>query len=78
MAVAVEEVAVVHEETRSRLRVIAPDDPGRDALEASLADLRLLYKWLTTENTVTSASQLTASRLTIDRARLLLREINGS
>jgi len=74
MAVAVEEVALVMDETQRRLRVIAPDDPGRDALEASLADLRLLYKWLTNETTATSATRLEASRLTIAMARQVLRE----
>jgi hypothetical protein len=74
MAVAVQEVVAVLDETQRRLRVIAPDDPGRDALEASLSDLRLLYKWLTTETTATSATRLRASRQTIDMARQVLRE----
>lgn len=76
MAVAIEEVVAVLAETQQRLRVIAPDDPGRDALEASLSDLRLLHKWLTTETTATSATRLNASQQTIDRARRLLREIH--
>jgi hypothetical protein len=75
MAVAIQEVIDVLDETQRRLRVIAPDDPGREALEASLSDLRLLRKWLTTETTASSATRLTASQQTIDRARQLLREI---
>jgi len=36
MAVAIRDVAAVIDETRRRLRVIAPDDPGRaEGLEAS-------------------------------------------
>lgn len=77
MAVAVGEVVDVVEETQRRLRVIAPDDPGRDALEASLSDLRLLHGWLTTNTTASSATRLSASRLTIDRATQLLREIHA-
>ena len=75
MAVALQEVAAVLGETQRRLRVIAPDDPGRDALEASLSDLRLLHKWLSTESTATSATRLRASHETIERGRGLLREI---
>jgi hypothetical protein len=77
MAVAIAEVAAVLDETQRRLRVIPADDPGREALEASLSDLRLLYKWLTTETTATSATRLTASHLTIERGRQLLRQIAG-
>ncbi|HET9084088.1 MAG TPA: hypothetical protein VFN41_06745 [Candidatus Limnocylindrales bacterium] len=77
MAVAIQEVNAVLDETQRRLWVIAPDDPGRDALEASLSDLRLLQKWLTIETTASSATRLTASRRTIDRAKQLLREIHG-
>ena len=76
MAVAIQEVVAVLDETQRRLWVIAPDDPGRDALEASLSDLRLLHKWLTTETTASSATRLTASRQTIDRANQLLRGIH--
>ncbi|HET8786279.1 MAG TPA: hypothetical protein VFM38_11635 [Candidatus Limnocylindrales bacterium] len=75
MAVALHEVGAVLDETQRRLRVIAPDDPGRDALEASLSDLRLLYQWLTTERTAGSARRLRASRDTIEQARTLLRQI---
>ena len=78
MAVALQEVAAVLDETQRRLRVIAPDDPGRDALEASLSDLRLLHKWLSTESTATSATRLRASHDAIDRARRLLRNVGGS
>lgn len=70
MAVAIQEVIDVLEETQRRLRVIAPDDPGRDA---SLSDLRLLHKWLTTETTASSATRLNASRQTVDRAMQLVR-----
>ena len=56
MAVALQEVVAVLAETQHRLRVIAPDHPGREALEASLADLRLLHKWLTSETTASSAA----------------------
>ena len=77
MAVAIREVVDVLDETQRRLRVIAPDDPGREALEASLSDLRLLHKWLTAETTASSAARLTASQQTIDRARRLLSEIRG-
>jgi len=72
MAVALQEVVAVLAETQHRLRVIAPDDPGREALEASLADLRLLHKWLTSETTASSAARSVASQQTIDRARRLL------
>jgi hypothetical protein len=72
MALAIQEVNAVLDETQRRLGQIAPDDPGRDALEASLSDLRLLQKWLTTETTASSATRLTASRQTIDRANELL------
>ena len=78
MAVALQEVTAVLDETRQRLRLIAPDDPGRDALEASLSDLRLLYTWLTTESTATSATRLRASHETIELARRLLRDVGGS
>ena len=75
MAVALRDVAAVLDETQRRLRVIAPDDPGRDALEASLSDLRLLHKWLSTESTAMSATRLRASHEAIERGRGLLREI---
>ncbi|MFL5684470.1 MAG: hypothetical protein ACJ77D_00310 [Chloroflexota bacterium] len=78
MAVKVEDVLSVASQTERRLLVIAPDDPGRDALEASLADLRLLYKWLTTETTAESAARLEASRSTIEMAHRLLRKVNRS
>jgi hypothetical protein len=77
MALALQEVAAVLEETQRRLRVIAPDDPGREPLEASLADLRLLYEWLTTESTASSARRLSASHDTIELARRLLRQLDG-
>ncbi len=77
MAVAIQEVNAVLDETQRRLWVIAAEDPGRDALEASLSDLRLLQKWLTNDTTASSATQLTATRQTIDRARQLLREIHS-
>jgi len=75
MAVALQEVAAVLDETQRRLCVVAPDDPGRDALEASLSDLRLLHKWLSAESTASSATRLRASHDTIERARGLLRGI---
>ena len=76
MGVAIQEVIAVLGATQRRLSAVAPDDPGRAALEASLSDLRLLHRWLTTETTSTSATRLTASRRTIDRAAQLLREIH--
>jgi len=76
MAVEVAEVLAVWRETEHELRVIPRDDPGRDALESSISDLGLLYKWLTSEATARSAARLTASRATIDGARQLLRSIS--
>ena len=74
MVVAIEEVVAVLAQTQRRLRVIAPDDPGREALEASLSDLRLLHEWLTSETTASSAARSVASQQTIDRARRLLED----
>ena len=78
MAVAIQEVIAVLDETQRRLSVIAPGDPGRDALEASLSDLRMLQKWRNIDATASSATRLTASRQTIDRAKQLLGEIHGA
>jgi hypothetical protein len=76
MAVAVDEVLAIWRDTDRQLRVIPKDDPGRHALEESISDLGLLYKWLTCEATAQSAARLTASRSTIDAARQLLRSID--
>jgi hypothetical protein len=69
VVVAIEEVDAVLYETERPLRVIPKDDPGRDALEASLSDLRVLHRWLSTTTTAESAARLSASRDTIERAR---------
>jgi len=76
MAVEAAEVLAVWRETERRLRVIPKDDPGRDALEASISDLGLLYKWLTSDTTARTAARLTASRDTIDASRALLRAMD--
>jgi hypothetical protein len=76
MAVTVDEVLAVWRESERRLRVIPRDDPGRDAIEASIADLGLLYKWLTSDATARSAARLTASRDSIEAARKLLRTLD--
>ena len=75
MAVTVDEVVDAWRACELRLRVIPRDDPGRDRIQASIEDLQLLFKWLTTSATAQSA-RLTASRSTIERARHLLREID--
>ena len=74
MAVAIQDVVAVLAETQDRLHAIAPDDPGREALEASLSDLRLLQTWLTSETTASAAARSVASQQTIDRARRLLED----
>ena len=76
MAVTVDEVVDAWRASELRLRVIPRDDPGRDRIQASIEDLQLLFKWLTTSATAQAAARLTASRSTIERARHLLREID--
>ena len=76
MAVTVDEVLAVWRESERRLRVIPKNDPGRDAIEASIADLGLLYKWLTSDATARTAARLTSSRDTIEAARKLLRTLD--
>jgi hypothetical protein len=72
VAVRVEEVVGVQHELVRQLRCTPKHDPRRGALEASLSDLDLLHRWLTTATYAESAARLDAARRTLELAQALV------
>ena len=73
LAVTANDVLALASEMEHTLHDIPVDYPGRDALDASLADLRVLHKSLT-ETKGKQAGRLEASRATIVEAHRVLRD----
>jgi hypothetical protein len=73
--VTAEEVATVWRRLDDEFRTVPRDDPARHSLEASIADLQLLYHLLLTPATAPAAAKLSASRRAVELARDRLSDV---